>query len=84
MWPPSRARPHWPETERRSSNNGQGLPWHPRQALAVSSGVHHSIREMSRRRRTMMRFSNREMYDCEMPIRSATSFCVFSLRPPSP
>ena len=27
----------------------------------------------------MMRFSSREMYDCEMPIRSATSFWVCSL-----
>jgi len=32
----------------------------------------------------MMRFSSREIYDCEMPSRSATSFCVFSGRPPSP
>ena len=31
----------------------------------------------------MMRFSSREIYDCEMPSRSATSFCVFSGRPPS-
>ena len=29
----------------------------------------------------MMRFSSREIYDCEMPSRSATSFCVFSGRP---
>ena len=37
-----------------------------------------------RRRRCMMRFSSREIYDCEMPSRSATSFCVFFGRPPSP
>ena len=41
-------------------------------------------RSRSRRRRCMMRFSSREIYDCEMPSRSATSFCVFSGRPPSP
>ena len=39
---------------------------------------------ISRRRREMMRFSRREMYDWEMPMRSATSFWVSSFRPPRP
>ena len=32
----------------------------------------------------IIRFSRREIYDCDIPIISATSFCVYSRKPPKP
>ncbi len=44
----------------------------------------HIFPAISCRRRTIIFFSSRDMYDCEIPSRSATSFCVISCCPESP
>ena len=54
------------------------------QNTVMKAKIHDTCRSKSRRRRCMIRFSSREIYDCEMPSRSATSFCVFSFCPLSP
>ena len=54
------------------------------QNTVTEAKIHDTCRSRSRRRRCMIRFSSREIYDCEMPSRSATSFCVFSFCPLKP
>ena len=51
---------------------------------AICKHLFQICREISRRSRRIIRFSSREMYDWEIPIISATSFWVFSARPPRP
>lgn len=53
-------------------------------ATGCEVGAGYCQRRISTRSRWKILFSSLEMYDCEIPIESATSFCVLSWPSSSP